>query len=199
MPMKITVYNIKGGVGKTDISLNLALTMDFAIITNEPFSPIEKVFGESRFIKLERDDELPELPADQYDVIFDLGGYLDNRAISALKQSDCVIVPLINEFKDVHTTVNFIQEIEEYNKRIIIVVNKAQKGDFENIKEIMKKNYPRYPVLEIKSSRSLPNIMREKKSIKEMVEEGGLKAYFYKSVASQFEKLIKTINSIKKK
>ena len=198
MPMKITVYNIKGGVGKTDISLNLALTMGFAIITNEPFSPIEKVLDESRFIKLERDEVLPKLPPDKYDVIFDLGGYLDNRAISALKQSDCVIVPLINEFKDVHTTVNFIQEIEEYNKRIIIVVNKAQKGDFENIKEIMKENYPRYPVMEIKFSRSLPNIMREKKSIKEMVEEGGLKAYFYKSVANQFEKLIKTINSIKK-
>ena len=198
MPMKITVYNIKGGVGKTDISLNLALTMGFAIITNEPFSPIEKVLDESRFIKLERDEVLPKLPPDKYDVIFDLGGYLDNRAISALQQSDCVIVPLINEFKDVHTTVNFIQEIEGYNNRIIIVANKTQKGDFENIKEIMKENYPRYPVMEIKFSRSLPNIMREKKSIKEMVEEGGLKAYFYKSVANQFEKLIKTINSIKK-
>lgn len=198
MSMKITVYNIKGGVGKTDISLNLALTMGFAIITNEPFSPIEKVFDESRFIKLERDDKLPKLPPDKYDVIFDLGGYLDNRAISALQQSDCVVVPLINEFKDVHTTVNFIQEIEGYNNRIIIVANKTQKGDFENIKEIMKENYPQYPVLEIKFSRSLPNIMKEKKSIQEMAEEGGLKAYFCKPVANQFEKLIKTINSIKK-
>jgi MinD-like ATPase involved in chromosome partitioning or flagellar assembly len=34
--MKLTVYNIKGGVGKTDISRNLALTMDLAITTNEP-------------------------------------------------------------------------------------------------------------------------------------------------------------------
>lgn len=196
--MKIVVYNIKGGVGKTDISLNLALTMDLAIITNEPFSPIEKILDESRFIKLDRDDDLPEIP-DEYDIVFDLGGYLDDRAISALKQSQCVIVPVVNEFKDVHTTVNFIQEIDGYNNKIIIVANKTQNDDFKHIKEVMNKHYPHYPVLEIKQSRALPNIMKEKKSIREMADEGGLKTYFYKSVANQFDELINAINELKTK
>ena len=62
----------------------------------------------------------------------------------------------------------------------------------------MKKHYPGYPVVEIKFSRALPNIMKEKKSIREIVGEGGLKAYTYKPVADQFEKLIKTINAITK-
>jgi len=192
--MKITIYNIKGGVGKTDIALNLALTMEFAIITNEPFSPIENVLEENRFIKLGRRDDLKKLP-DDYDIIFDFGGYLDRRVISALKQSQCVVVPLVNEFKDVHTTVNFLQEIEEYNSNIIIVVNKAQKGDFEHVRKVMKKHYPKYPAVKIKFSRALPNIMKEKKSIKAMVGEGGLKAYTYKPVSQQFDKLIKTINA----
>ena len=194
--MKITVYNIKGGAGKTDISLNLALTMGLAIVTNEPFSPLEKVLDDNRFIKLDHDEELPKIP-DEYDVVFDLGGYLDGRAINALKQSGCVIVPVVNEFKDVHTTINFIQEIEEYNNNIIVVANKTQKGDFDNVKAVIKQHYPNYPVLEIKQSRALPNIMKEKKSIGEMAGEGGLKTYFYKPVAKQFEKLINTINSIK--
>lgn len=189
--MKITTYNVKGGVGKTDISLNMALTLDYGIITNEPFSPLETVLSEENFLKLNPGDKLPKLPEDA-DIVFDFGGYLDKRVIEALKQSDVVLVPVINEFKDLHTTINFIQEIEDYNKKIIIVVNRAQKGDYDSVCEAMKGFYS-YPVFEIKSTRALPNIMKEKKSVKAMVEEGGLKAWNYKAVAQQFDKIIDKI------
>ena len=69
-----------------------------------------------------------------------------------------------------------------------------QKGDYESVCEAMKVFYS-YPVFEIKSTRALPNIMREKKSVKAMVEEGGLKAWNYKSVEKQFDKIIKKIFS----
>lgn len=195
--MKLTIYNLKGGVGKTHIALNLALTMDFGIITNEPFSPLEKILEKSDFYKLKRNESLPETP-EEANLVFDFGGYLDKRVINALKQSRCVIIPVINEFVDVHTTISFIQEIEEHNKNIIIVVNKSQKGDFEVIKKIMKKFYPDYPVLEIKQSRAMPNIFNEKKSIKTMVEGGGLKAFSYASIDKQFDSLIKKIETYNK-
>jgi len=190
--MKILIYNIKGGQGKTDIALNLALTMDFNLITNEPLSPVELVLKEKKYLKLGQNDDVPEIP-DQYDVIFDFGGYLDKRAIKALEQADYVLVPVINEFKDVHTTVNFIQEIEGYNKNIIIVVNKAQKNDYADIQEIMKNFYPDYPIFEIKKSRAMPNILKEKISIQEMVNQGGLKRFNYASINKQFNNLIETL------
>ena len=147
--MKFTVYNHKGGQGKSIISYNLALTMDFGIITNDPYSPIEDLFEEDRFIKLKPKDSLPEVPK-EFDVIFDLGGFLDKRITKALKQSKCVVVPVINEYQDVQTTLTVLQGIEEYNKKIIIVVNKAQKNVFDELKSVMKKLYPKYPVFEIR-------------------------------------------------
>lgn len=81
--MKITVYNFKGGTGKTSIALNLALTMQYAIISNDTYSPLEKVLDPKKFIKLEAGKDLPNLP-EKYFIIFDLGGHIDPRAISAM-------------------------------------------------------------------------------------------------------------------
>jgi cellulose biosynthesis protein BcsQ len=194
--MKIMIYNIKGGQGKTDIALNIAMTKGFNLLTNEPLSPVELVLPNKRFLKLAAQETCPVLP-DDFDVVFDFGGYLDNRAIVALQQSDYVLVPVINEFKDVHTTVNFIQEIEEYNNKIVIIANKTVSrkngSDFTDIKAIMAKHYPDYPIFEIKQSRALPNLLTEKKSISEMVSEGGLKRYNYTLVKEQFDAIMEVL------
>jgi hypothetical protein len=34
------IYNIKGGQGKTDIALNIAMTKGFNLLTNEPLRKI---------------------------------------------------------------------------------------------------------------------------------------------------------------
>ncbi len=190
--MKILIYNIKGGQGKTSLALNLALTLDYGVITNELYSPIETVLPENSFVKIDKSEKLPPVEND-WDIIYDFGGYLDLRVIDALEMCDCVIVPVVNEFLDVHTTVNFIHELKEYNPNIIIVANKTEKGDFDNICKIMKIHHPQHPVLEIKKSRALPNILNEKISIRDMVKQGGLKKYNYSSINDQFTALIKEI------
>jgi len=194
--MKITVYNFKGGVGKTCIALNIALTMDYAIVTNDILSPLDEILEDGQIKKLKLNEKVPTYPED-WDLIFDLGGYLDSRAKMLLKQSDCVVVPVVNEYIDVHTTVNFIQEIEQYNNKIVIVANKTGKNDFAHVKKTMAKNYPKYPVLEIKNSRALPNLMIKKKSVKEMMKESRLLNHHYKAIEEQFDKLISTIRGIK--
>ncbi len=135
---------------------------------------------------------MPQLPKG-VDVIFDLGGYPDERAITALKQSVCVIVPVILDQGDLQITLNFINEIQDYNQNIIIVANRTSKGDYDQIKMIMNKFFPKYPVFEIKETRAMPNILTEKKSIKKMTEESGIKKYHFQFVVNQFEKLISYI------
>ena len=193
--MKLVIYNFKGGVGKTDIALNLALELNCGIVTNEPYSPLEMVLPENRILKLTDNQNLPDFP-DDMDLIFDFGGYLDKRVSDAFRQSDKILVPVINEIKDLQITVNLIQEIEPINKNIVIIVNKTEKNDFQEAKKILHKFY-RYPAFEIKKSRALPGIMQSKQSIGETVKGGGLRAYSYRTIALQFEELINHLKGVK--
>ena len=53
-------------------------------------SPIDLVLSESDYLKLDQGDDCPQF-GPEYDVIFDFGGYLDKRVISAIKQADFVM------------------------------------------------------------------------------------------------------------
>jgi cellulose biosynthesis protein BcsQ len=185
----ITIYNFKGGAGKTSCAMNIALTMDYGVVTNDIYSPIEEVFD--NVLKVSPSEEFPDFPTDA-EVIFDLGGYIEARSITVLRNSKVVLVPTINEYSILQTTINSVAEIEEYNTNICLIANRTKRGDYGEIRQILSRFY-KYPIFEVKESQSIPAIFKKKKSIKAMVEEGGLQKYHFQYLDRQFDKIIEFI------
>ena len=110
--MKITVYNMKGSAGKTPIATNIALDREYALATNEPYNLLDAILPEERLLSLQPDEEFPALPP-EVDVVFDLAGLMSRDArpsiLSAVTQSNVVLVPIYNELKCIHAGIHTIR------------------------------------------------------------------------------------------
>jgi hypothetical protein len=193
--MKIVVWNLKGGQGKTVLSLAIAMLEGFYIITNDVHSPIDEVLGEDRAMRMGMRDSLPQVPS-EVNLIYDFGGYPDARVIEASKQADHIIVPIIYESPlEMQVTINALAEIEKYNQSIIIVLNKAKHGDYERAYQVFTEFDYQYPIFELKQSTALSRAIEQKKSLQQMVDEIPLFSFHYSKPLEQVRTLIKAISN----
>ena len=207
--MKITVYNMKGSAGKTPIATNIALDREYALATNEPYNLLDTILPEERLFSLQPDEEFPTFP-EGIDVVFDLAGLMSREArasiVSAVSQSDVVLVPIYNELKCIHAGIHTIHELLPYNKNIVVVATKLlkRKGevfkdwsdceDTKNIKAVVDHAVGQgIPVLPLKFSRVFDTIFEQERSIRQMMEEDALARYTYRDIAAQFDSLLSYI------
>lgn len=192
--MKIVVWNLKGGQGKTVLSLAIAMLEDFYVVTNDVHSPIDEVLGEERALRMGMRDSLPDVPA-ELNLIYDFGGYPDARIIEAAKIADCVIVPIIYESPlEMQVTINALSEIEKYTDRIVIVVNKAKAGDYERAEQVLRQFDYNYPIFEVKQSTAFSRAIEQKKSLQQMVNESPLFSFHYSKPLEQVRHLVASIS-----
>jgi hypothetical protein len=100
----VSTFSLKGGVGKTSISLAVQLELQkkgsaVKIITNDPVSPIGAVLDENDFVQLSKKQNFPKDLQKKGDWILDMGGYLDNRILPILKQSKTIIIPTFTDYR----------------------------------------------------------------------------------------------------
>ena len=189
--MKIVMFNLKGGQGKSSIALNLALTMDMNIISNDIITQIEDVLPPDNFLKIGKDEDFPNIEED-IDIIYDLGGWLDNRTISILKQADLIIIPMINGIMNNKTSLNSIEQVKNINKNILIIANKTKKDDYNIICELVNKYFSEenFPILELRETTAFEKIMEKEESIQNIVEKDKLLKFSYSRVVEQFNNII---------
>ncbi len=103
--MIITIYNPKGGVGKSPISALIAKELDYKIITNDD-STNEDYLGDI----VEYQDKININNRDN--IVIDLGGWMDKKTLDLLKASDVVLIPFNSKPNAIKRTILLIEELK---------------------------------------------------------------------------------------
>jgi len=188
-----TFFSLKGGVGKSSLASAICMELHdddekVLFITNDAISPLEKILGEDKVLKIGQNDSFPELNTED-DVIIDLGGFVDDRAITILKNSKQIVLPTLGSFLSLSGLISTLQEVEPFNKEITIVLNRIEKKEVEKIIEFIRSDYS-YPIFKVKSSKCFENLHYQNKSISQMMREEPLRKRSYKEVHAQIQELI---------
>lgn len=188
--MLIAVVGTKGSQGKSTISHAIAYEKGFGIITNDIDSSVDEFLPEERVIKLRNDDELPEIPEDVW-VVFDGKAGIDEPVVKqAIEKADWVIVPTIYGVEELKRALRGIKQVEQLNSNIIVVANSMKVAEFDEIKSIIE-GESGHPVLHIRNSKHVAEMLFIPESIEEKFKKGGLTAYSLKDIRKQFQELYK--------
>jgi len=188
--MLITVVGTKGSQGKSTISHAIAYEKGFWIITNDIDSSVDEFLPEDRVVKLQNDDELPEIPDDVW-VIFDGKAGIDEPVVKqAIERADWVIIPTIYGVEELKRCLRWIEQVRAINDKIVIVCNSMKAGEFKEVEEHIKGECP-FPVFFIRNSRFVAEMLFIPESIEEKFKRGGLTAYSLKDILAQFQALYK--------
>lgn len=204
---KIAVYNEKGRVGKTYFACEIALRMQYNYATNQnrPRKHIEDMLPEGQFLQVGSSEEFPQLD-DDFDVVFDLAGELvgyENSIVSALSQADVILVPVINDEDTPEATAYAIKELSTVDsitgQIVLLATDLNTKTDLDELAERMQplldKEYPVYP---IHRTKAFAWMMREGKSISQIVKERVFLRYPFRTITRELDELFEYLNNEKK-
>jgi len=182
----ITFFNKKGGTGKTSFSFSVAKDLNYPLLSNDD-SVIEEIYPKKAKI-------LDKLQLIDHDVVYDLGGFIDEDAIEIFKGSSIVVIPTTLDINAIKRTINSVMEINAYCSNILIVINRIKydklgkyRQSIEALKGLGK------PILTVRESEAITNSIHLGKTITELYSENNFTRNQYKGIYQDYSKLLTEI------
>jgi cellulose biosynthesis protein BcsQ len=134
----ITIYNPKGGVGKTALAFALTKELDDCYyVTNDKIGScitLDLLKNTGQYI-----DKKITTPIGTKTIIFDAGGFVDSKIEQAIKSSKIIVIPITldNANKVILKKLFLDIKSKNSNAKIIVIINKFdnqkfKKNDFLN-------------------------------------------------------------------
>lgn len=194
--MKVLIWTIKGGVGKTSLSLFIQQSISNSqIITNDVNNPYNLLLKENDdYYLLPNNMDIPTFNDEDVSIIYDFGGFIDQRIKDfIIKTKDLLIlIPFNPDIVSFQSAVSIFNEIKELSQNIIFVINRAKKGDYDLFKEQMEKMNINKGLLEVKESKMFQNIFNKQETLED-IKNNKLLNHSYKPVLKQIDNLVKEL------
>ncbi|WP_162984575.1 ParA family protein [Poseidonibacter antarcticus] len=194
--MSYVVYSIKGGVGKTTLSVQVSQMLNYTYVTNDSHSSAHNLMPEEKGFLVSTED-YDEIPFDE-NVVYDFGGFKDSRINDIIKQASKIIIPTLTSIVDVQATIATLKDVSEINKDIIIVINRTKNNNKaielkEYLEEEIKKSYKdiNFTILFVRDSSVLEDSLFDCEAIENKAGTNRFKRHIYRNA-------IEDMNNIKK-
>ena len=198
--MSFVVYSIKGGVGKTTLSVQISQMLDYTYVTNDSHSSAHNLMPEEKGF-LVSSEEYEEIPYDDR-VVYDFGGFKDTRINDIIKKSNKVIIPTLTSIVDVQATLATLKDVIEVNKNIIIVVNRTKNNNKstelkEYLLEEIEKLYGKVniPIIFVRDSSVLEDSLFDCEYVEIKAGNNRFKRHIYRNAIEDMIDLRKTLEN----
>jgi cellulose biosynthesis protein BcsQ len=192
--LSLVVYSIKGGVGKTTLSVQISQMLDYTYVTNDSHSSAHNLMPDEKGF-LVSSEEYEEIPFDN-NIVYDFGGFKDSRINNIIKQSKKIIIPTLTSIVDVQATLATLKDVAQINKNIILIVNRTKNNNKaielkEYILEEVEKSYKdiNIDILFVRESSVLEDSLFDCEYVETKAGNNRFKRHIYRNAIEDMIKL----------
>ncbi|MDY0215064.1 MAG: ParA family protein [Bacilli bacterium] len=179
--MIISIFSLKGGVGKTPLAFTLAKDLDLNLQSNDN-SVIETIYKNRAKIGK---------PVLAENTVYDFGGFADTGILPIIEKSNALIIPCTPDYNSILRTVETLEAVKGHNDNILIAVTKTEKEDeFLYVVNSINEFFDDLNFFELRNSKIFKNSIETGKSLTELYNETPLSKNAYRTIYKQYLELL---------